>query len=109
MCVGSIFAVSCTNFRSYLLYPIAVKAWEENQKWKCLSHFFFSGETTVGQNDHDIKLNGALVAETHWYASVLFSWVVLAIGVALFLLKKMISFSSSVYYGMMEKRSQSLH
>lgn len=29
-------------------------------------HFFFSGETTVGQNDHDIKLNGALVAETHW-------------------------------------------
>lgn len=27
---------------------------------------FFSGETTVGQNDHDIKLNGALVAETHW-------------------------------------------
>lgn len=71
--------------------------------------FFFSGETTVGQNDHDIKLNGALVAETHWYASVIFSWVVLAIGVALFLLKKMVSFSSSVYYGMMEKRSQSLH
>lgn len=28
--------------------------------------FFFPGETTVGQNDHDIKLNGALVAETHW-------------------------------------------
>ena len=25
-----------------------------------------TGETTVGQNDHDIKLSGALVAETHW-------------------------------------------
>lgn len=85
-----------------------MKALEENQKWKRLSHFF-SGETTVGQNDHDIKLNGALVAETHWYASVIFSWVVITIGVALFLLKKMVSFFFSVYYGMTEKRSQFRH
>ena len=34
---------------------------------KCfITLFLLVGETTVGQNDHDIKLNGALVAESHW-------------------------------------------
>jgi hypothetical protein len=45
--------------------------------------FYHPGETTVGRRqselctDHDIQLNGVLVAENHWYALMLFTQLTL--------------------------------
>ncbi|XP_074614854.1 kinesin-like protein KIF14 [Acropora palmata] len=45
--------------------PNLVNLNEDPQLSEMLLYMLKEGETTVGQNDHDIKLNGALVAETH--------------------------------------------
>lgn len=79
MCAGSIFAVSCTNFRSYLLYPIAVKAWEENQKWKCLSHFFFRrdhsrSEWSWYQTEWSSCCRNTLVCFCHFFLGCVSNW-----------------------------------
>lgn len=45
--------------------PNLVNLNEDPQLSEMLLYMLKEGETTVGQNDHDIKLSGALVAETH--------------------------------------------